>query len=140
MSRLKVPCIGILFLLLCYFLNPMNTIMEDQLREGGFKIFGTIPHLLAVVARFVLITLAIGLPGLFLGPSWGKHAFLKVGLFFALLSSAVCVLHFIVFEKAELERTYWFIVILPYLLIYFLLGFASGGLWGFLGNRIPRRV
>lgn len=140
MSRLKTLSIGILFLLLCYLFNPMNTIMEDQLTEGVVQIFGTVPHLTTVLVRFVLVTLAIGLPGFILGSSWGKHAFLKVGLFFALLSSAVCVLHFIVFEKAELEETYWFVVILPYLLIYFLLGFAGGGLWGFLGSRILRRA
>jgi len=134
MATLKIIGIGILSFVLSYYFNPLNAVMRESMKGPITFLVKIGPEAIIVAAKFVLLALAVALPIFFLGPIWGKHAFLRIGLFFGILSSIVSILNFVVFEKSEIVLHGWYLIAPAFALAYFLLGFVSGGLLGLLGG------
>jgi hypothetical protein len=135
-TTLKILGIGILSLILSYHFNPLNTVMRESMMGPVSFIAKIGPETVVLAAKFVLLSFAVALPVLFLGPICRKHVFVKAGLFFGVLSSIVSILNFAFFEKSEIVLYAWYIIAPACALIYFLFGFACGGLLGLLGSKL----
>jgi hypothetical protein len=140
MSKMKILCVGVLSFILSYCFNPLNDIMQESLRGPVRMFVGIGPGLIVTFGKFILLAMVVGLPCLFLGPQWRKNAFLRAGLFLGLISSVLAVSNFILFEKGELQEIAWFIIAPSFILIYFVLGAVTGGVWGIVGNKLFRQA
>ncbi len=136
-SILIILCAASLLFVLSYYFNPMNDIMRRSLTGPvGWLVKMITRKMMLASGRFLLVTLLVGLPAFFLGPLFEKRAFLKTGLFSGFIFSTVSMLNFLILEKGKLEGDTWYIIAPSFAVVYFLLGFAGGGLWGSVGKRI----
>jgi len=135
MNNFRILCVSILLFVLCYHLNPLNSIMQDSLAGPVSFLVDIWPELVVLVGKFILLMIVIGLPCVLLGPLRNSRGFLAPGLLCGIVSAIVSVLKFIVFEKGDFEASIWFAIAPTFAFVYFLLGFATGGLWGYLGNK-----
>ena len=135
MNNLKILGIGVLLFVLSYYLNPLNGIMQESLTGPVSFLIEVGPELVVLVGKLILLMLVIGLPCVLLGPMQRSRGFFVGGMLCGILSAVVSVLKFMAFEKRELEISYWFVIVPTFAFVYFLLGFASGGFWGYLGAR-----
>ena len=138
-SALRTVCALLLLFVLCYYLNPLNGVMRRSLTGPvGALIRMISPELMLACGKFLLVILLVSAPSLLLGPLFKKHVFLKTGLFSGFICSAVSALNFVLLRKGEFEGEAWFVIAPFSAVVYFLLGFAGGGVWGLAGKRFLR--